>query len=348
MVSLAKYLGYHDNEYQTGAIGLEIETETKKAYNIPGSMHALWAIHPDGSLRDYGQEFVFLYPYNYESEKYSTALSQFEELVKQVKFSKSVYSSVHVHFNMLPLEVVHMFNFMALYFLFEEMLTAYCGPDRDGNLFCLKTSNAEYNIQQACEVVRCFSEGIGKTAIRNLNANALKYSALNLATLRNLGSLEIRTYPGTTDVSEIKRWISILNQLYVKCKTFKDPSDILREFRYSSPTAFAYRIFDNYASFLPIDIFKAKIRNPLWYLSKFASTIKDWKTIDKMPEVVKAPTRKKIKVNSFNVQAGQVAYALDDMATPTQLHHVAELNSFLNQYQAAYGHVGAVTLDEDL
>lgn len=308
------------NSYETGRVGVEIETEAKKGYEVPAYMSDYWIAHADGSLRDFGMEYVFARPYDIGSEQYEGAFEAFNRLTKNIKFQKSVYSSVHVHFNMLDLNAVQMANFMALYFLFEEVLTTYCGPDRNGNLFCLKTSNAEFNINTACQLVEDLADGYAHEAIRRLNVNNLKYSALNLASLRNRGSLEIRTFPGVTDSSEIKLWVNILNCLYERAVKFENPMVILRMVEKSSHIRYFLRyVFGDYSQYLNEEVFIETVRNPLWYMSKFATCV-DWNLVlnwkeqyEKRISEVKSPKKKKFPGQPVSI--GLDDFTVDEVAT---------------------------------
>lgn len=331
--------------YEKGRVGVEIETEAKKAYEVPSYMHDYWVSHSDGSLRDFGIEYVFPRPYNIGSEEFEKAFEAFDRLTKNVKLTRSVYSSVHVHFNMLDLSPVQMANFMALYFMFEEVLTAYCGPDRNGNLFCLKTSNAEFTINTACTLMEELSDGYGHEAIRKLNMNNLKYSALNLASLRNRGSLEIRTFPGSTNSNDIKLWINILNCLYERALKFEDPTVILRMVEKSSHIKyFLQYVFGKYAELLDEKLFVETCRSPLWYMSKFATSC-DWKSVDNWKEQyerrmseVKAPKRKITNITGNTIDS-VIIDELNTTIAPTE---------FLNQLTADWGNQPVFsTTDED-
>jgi len=274
-VKLHQHFGWHESDLQKGEIGLEIETESKNDYAIDPIVNAYWQVHTDGSLRWYGKEFVFRQAYNYKSNSFNEALRVFDELTKTIKFEKSVYSSVHVHLNMLHRRPIHVMNFIALYFLFEEVLTDYCGSDRNGNLFCLKTSNAEYTCEQACKMAEAFEKSNGYTNfLHRLNNNYLKYSGLNLAALRSLGTLEIRTHGGTTNIEEITRWVDILYILYEKSCEFASPKDILRKFQSTTPEVFFRVFWGRYSEVLKESVFVKTLRNPLWYLGNLAAATK--------------------------------------------------------------------------
>lgn len=277
-VKLHEYKGLGKGDVLHGQVGLEIETETNSPYDMPQDMRLFWTQHQDGSLRHYGMEYVLTRPLDVGSEKYNDALAQFHELSKRVKFLDSPYTSVHVHLNMMDKDLIHMMNFITLYFLFEEVLGEYCGNARNGNLFCLKTSTAEETYRRVVTLAEAIEEGTGLDAIRNLNNDVLKYSGLNIVPLRTLGSLEVRTHPGTADIAMIDRWVRILNQLYTKADTFLSPVEILtRLIGDRSKLSFAERIFEGYEQYLPMTDLDRKMHDGIWYSAALGRAVKNWK-----------------------------------------------------------------------
>ena len=277
-----KWYTYTGQKRVDGAIGLEIETESKAPYVYIKDLTDLWNVHNDGSLRQNGVEYVFSTPYDYKSVNYAKALAVFDEQAKVAKFIPSVYTSVHVHLNVTNSEVVEVFNFMALYFIVEELLNEYCGPDRNGNLFCLKTSSAECVYRVARDMVAAFDKGpeFAKHYISRLSQNALKYAAMNLYTLRQFGSLEIRTHPGTVNIDEIHRWISILVGLFKFAKTFSNPVQLVQAYHKNS-SEFLSSCFGEYASYFNLMGTKEKLSDGLWYATILADASPDWKNFGK-------------------------------------------------------------------
>lgn len=266
------------NNYE-GEIGLEIETESKATYGVLPSIGNYWGVHQDGSLRQNGLEYVFLQPYTPGGQAYKAAMEAFAEQAKVTKFLKSSYTSVHVHLNMLDRQLTSIMNFITLYYLFEEVLTEYCGAARNGNLFCLKTSNAEAHYKAVCELAKAIENGSGIAAIKRLNNDHLKYAGLNIVPLRTFGSLEVRTHPGTVDVDLINRWVEILRMIYKKADTFANPVEIINRLDgYRSKEAFAELIFEEYSKFLNLKDMNDKMKNGVWYACAVAKSVDNWKS----------------------------------------------------------------------
>lgn len=304
MTSLAKYLGR--TGYLPGEVGLEIETEATTNYTYVEGLEKYWRTEADGSLRHTGVEYIFRQPYNPNSKDYKAALDLFEQQVKTTKFLDSVYTSVHVHLNMNNKSLHHLMNFITLYWLFEEVLTEYCGDYRNGNLFCLKTSNAEAIYRNVQDLVRAIENGNGSLFIARLDNNRYKYSGLNIVPLRNLGSVEVRTHPGCTDVRLIDRWVQILYMIYKKAGTFANPVEIInRLFGYKGKREFFELIFEEYSEFLNLKDLDDKMKNGIWYATSVAGLIDNWKDFE---------TKKPAKKNTEELRA----YYVDDVSNPAR------------------------------
>ena len=295
--TFAEWFGYQHGAIE-GNVGLEIETETERSYKYVDGLTNYWRTEPDGSLRNNGVEFIFRRPLAFGSDTYNTAMELFSEQAKTTKFLKSTYTSVHVHLNMQPKTLVQIMNFIALYQLFEEVLAEYCGNSRNGNLFCLKTSNAESLYRTVNEIAQAIHGGQGQDYVARLDNNRMKYSGLNLVPLRNFGSLEVRTHPGCTNVELINRWVGILHQLYTMADKFANPVDIVDRLlnKSVSKKAFADSIFKDYAKFLPLSDLNAKMVDGIWYASSLGRTVSNWKKFGlKSPKSKKVDTQKKLR-----------------------------------------------------
>lgn len=199
--------GFNRIKRHTGEVGIEIETESKRPYEPPKLK--FWSHHPDGSLRDFGIEYILEAPV-IRGRECRAALEEWDEKVRQ-KFTlvpDSFSTSVHVHVNFLNNSWIQLANFLTLYYSVENLLIRISGPDRLSNLFCLPLCDAEGELAGILSLV----SAIGSLRHGNLGLSAenYKYAALNLCNLTRLGTLEIRSLRGTTDIKEIDNWVEIL------------------------------------------------------------------------------------------------------------------------------------------
>jgi hypothetical protein len=214
-----------------GDIGIEIECEGNKfpkadytqysgsTVNIPKP----WTYHHDGSLRGADNaEYVLANPV-----KFSAVAGHLDDLKATLdKFGtvldESNRTSVHVHLNFQNFHLNRLAAFCSLYFAMEEILTAWCGEHRVGNLFCLRAKDAPAIVTK----IRRFIEDDGNRPL----ADGLHYSGLNVHALAKYGSVEVRTLRGCQDFNVIKDWVRILQRLYEVSADYPDPRGVISGF----------------------------------------------------------------------------------------------------------------------
>lgn len=276
----------------TGEIGLEIETETIEPYVAPEFY--FWNVHQDGSLRNFGQEYVLKAPVQYKDE-FPKALDEWNVKTKKIPFIKDSFStSVHVHLNFLTESFKTLGNFLTIYTLLENVLIRYSGPDRLSNLFCLPICDAEETYKNMENLFKGVAGKNYKSLI--FNENSVKYAACNLAALGSYGSIEIRSFRGETDIEKIQKWVDILYDIY-KFSRQKDmnPKVFMLEYKNSKNKIMDLVFSKNNRKELTIKDEEKLIDRNAWYAASVAYSLKDlngvfheWDTIDeeeKKPDV---------------------------------------------------------------
>ena len=261
-----------------GDYGIEIETECERAYEPP--VMSYWKANTDGSLRNYGIEYSLRKPVNYNLV--SDALEEFKTSLSSRLFLSSAYTSVHIHMNISRMTLSETASLYTAYCLFEEVLNKYCGPTRDGNLFCLKNSIADRSVNTFKSIYKGLdkspSEGIN--SLFSLNESGLKYAACNVYTLAKFQSLEIRTHAGTTDIVEIQRWIDILEHMKTFALQFKS-NEIIKYFHQEkNKTTIMRAVFGDLSNYLITDSLDRDLTIGLFYALQVAKSVTDWKTLD--------------------------------------------------------------------
>ncbi len=225
-----------------GDVGIEIELE---GAFLPAAIGGHWTGHVDNSLRNYTdpeglvhapREYVINGVINHE--EVPKALKQFSDALVKAK-AKPVLSnrcSVHVHVNASQLTVKQVYTWLACYYILEEPLIKFCGPDREGNLFCLGGCDSQYAIDALAAAAD------GQRNFAELNDQNLKYTACNVWALYNYGSLEFRAHGGTTDTSRIQQWIDILMQIREASLAFDGPQAVVQEFSNLGAIEFARKL----------------------------------------------------------------------------------------------------------
>lgn len=273
-----------------GTYGIEIETESLLPYDLDRDNrddtynffdeHKLsyWSIVEDHSLRNFGYEYILCKPLVYE--KVDKALNEFDEKTKaqHIKFLEDKHStSVHVHVNMQDETFLTLGNFVTLWTLFEGPLLDFCGDRRKSNFFCMSSSAAEGLCRRLTEFFKNVYEGSASCLI-DLSEEAQKYSSINLVPLYKLGSVEIRTMRGVTDVAVISDWVGMLNSLLRFARQDITPLDIIAGWRQGEINFFD-SVFGEYTKLLRSNETRGQVERSLWYAGSIAASCPDWNQI---------------------------------------------------------------------
>lgn len=349
----------------SGTFGIEIETEAqsyegcypkdflkskvfhthhgdKSGYHLFHMPH--WEGHEDGSLRGFGVEYVLKEPLSFD--KTLEALEEFRRETKNVKFSQGgAGTSVHVHINVAKETFLTLGNFLTLYTLFENILVEFSGPQRRSNLFALPTRCAEKTFKNIVRMFQGIEKGDGYAC--SFNIEQVKYAALNLAPLCYFGSVEIRSFRGSTDADEIAEWVRILNRLIEYAKTpALTPKIIILEWRDRGPEFFDDVFGEEAKTLKKLLISRGQplidmIDYNLWYASEIAGSVLDWSTISTKITDVRDAKKKAVKKIKDEVEVKIAFNPLNMELQPApQPWNAAAENQIL-------GHeVGGVLLDE--
>lgn len=203
-----KVYDYLDLMKTPGDVGIEIEMETEEPmdrYTVSENL-PLWRLEDDHSLKFNGTEFVLRKPCKYADVDERIAELNKEFALRDIHIRPSIRAGVHIHLNMQKQTVGDVFRLMACYYPMETVLTRFCGDGREGNLFCLRSRDAEYGLYLA-EVA------VAEENIYNMRTSNLRYSSMNLQSLFQYGSVEFRGLATVPDLSNIPVWVGILRKL---------------------------------------------------------------------------------------------------------------------------------------
>lgn len=230
---------------QKGEVGIEIEVEgnqfPKHEYDgyeevDPEYIPYEWVYHRDGSLRGVDNaEYVLRKPLPFNDVP--AAVNNLWEMFSKygTELDESNRTSVHVHLNVQQWHINRLCSFLALYYSVEEILTAYSGEHRVGNLFCLRAKDAPGVIAEVKE----FFQANGKGTF----SNGMHYAGLNVSPLHRFGSVEVRTMRGALLAEEVIDWVSILQRLYDISKEYPDPRRVVEGFSGEGAMAYFERVF---------------------------------------------------------------------------------------------------------
>lgn len=266
-----------------GEIGLEIECEGTNLFNAPISY---WTCHQDHSLRAAQDgsppiEYVLKKPLN--RKELDKALLYLSTKLKQTgsTIDDSTRTSVHVHLNCQKYTVQEVYKIICMYIIYEELLTEWCGKDRVGNLFCLRSKDAEY-------FLNCLEQAVISGKYNQILQDEYRYSACNTASLKKFGSLEFRTMRGTVDVQVIRTWVDILVGLKDKALSFDNPRSIVELFQRIGPLAFYEQTFPIRSMFVNHQNLSGSMWDGLRLMRDVAYAVK-WEPKINEPEEEKLP-----------------------------------------------------------
>jgi hypothetical protein len=238
----------------SGQVGIEVEVEGNKfpkqsLYGDDNPQGAslipkTWRYTHDGSLRGTDNaEYVTAVPL-----KFDEAQQAVKDLWKMFDKFGSVLddsnrTSVHVHVNVQTFRLNRLCALAALYFCVEDVLTAWCGDHRVGNLFCLRAKDAP-------AIVSKLRRLISEHDIRRItNDDGLHYSAFNIQAMAKFGSIEIRTLRGVTEPEPLITWVGIIQHLYDLSATYaSNPCEIIEGYSGRPYTEFLEGILGPYTS----------------------------------------------------------------------------------------------------
>jgi len=227
---------------KSGEVGIEIEVEGN---SLPESIVG-WIKTEDGSLRGESCEYVLRQPC--KRDRVDSYLDRVSKAYADCNTDvyESARQSIHVHINVQDLSLTEIYNFIILFLIYETPLVDFCGEERGGNLFCLRSSDAEFLLTK-------LEEAAAPSVFHTLNSDSLRYSALNVVSLFKYGSLEFRSMRGTADFVVVKQWINLLLSLKDYAKCFNNPVDILENYRSLGVARFTDDVFGSLSTILTAD-----------------------------------------------------------------------------------------------
>ena len=243
MKTVMQWFGIREDFAAKGDVGIEIEVEGK---NLPKHFEKYWRVEADGSLRgEDNAEYVLEKPLTIKQAKLALSHLNMQYKKHQAVVDDTVRAGVHVHINVQQLNIVELYNYMTLYLILEELLVKFCGPYREGNLFCLRACDAEWLLFRLSEAAR------SRQFRRVLTDDNLRYGSMNVKALGTYGSLEFRAMRGTRDLNLIHKWATILLDLREAAKKFTDPKDIINDYSEGDADTFLVKCLGEH-----VEIFK--------------------------------------------------------------------------------------------
>lgn len=215
-----------DLEPKTGHIGMELEVEAQRPLRVINEKR--WRTKEDGSLRGHAAEYVTSGPIPVDKLKRGRIdyLCGHLNNPEQIVDKDSPRTSFHVHVNVSELKPVQVWTAACTYWLMEDALMSYCGHEREGNLFCLRLSDAE-------GAIRYFQADLNdtRTPFYTSYNDRVRYMGLNMKAVREFGSMEFRGMRGTTDPDILDTWSTgMYNLVHNSANTWESPEHMLDQY----------------------------------------------------------------------------------------------------------------------
>ncbi|MGL5323573.1 MAG: amidoligase family protein [Aeromonas sp.] len=217
MRTVMQWFGVHPQYETKGDLGIEIEVEGRRLPDAP----RYWKREHDGSLRGpENAEYVFSKPLSKTATRTALALLDRAYVDNNSEVHDTVRAGIHVHVNVQDLNIIELYNMMTIYMVLEPLLIKHCGEGREGNLFCLRATDAKYLLYSLKVAAR-------QRAFRHLVSDNLRYASMNVKALGTYGSLEFRAMRGTRDIKRIEAWAMMLLGLREKAQDIDSPNKVV-------------------------------------------------------------------------------------------------------------------------
>lgn len=259
-----KYIS--DNLY-----GVEIEAEGVRLPD-PDTTPGVWRVERDSSLKTAeAWEYVLRYPLMLEGVR--DALSELNAVYKFRKtiVHDSVRAGVHVHMNVQKWNIKQVMTFSTCYYIIEDLLLRWCGENREGNLFCLRTRDAEFVLFKILNALK-------ERNLKHLQGDIIRYSSLNYCSLFKYGTIEFRGMRGTPDLDLIYKWNEVLDELRTASLTFNSPRDVLDQLSGDGEQQFLQTLLPNSYQLFEYEGADKVIRNSARRVQMIAFGV-DWDTL---------------------------------------------------------------------
>lgn len=266
---------YYQLKKYSGDVGIEVEIEGE---GLPERLVGWKAVH-DGSLRGNALEYVTNGPVKIEGV--DLVINTLTEGFKANggKIYDSVRAGVHVHVNVQELTHTQLATFACMYYVFENVLVKFCGDTRDGNLFCLSTSYADY-------IQVLVKRGFSLANLGVLHTDKIRYSSMNWKPVVQYGSLEFRSMRTPTDLSIVVTWVKLLHKLLESSKLYATPEEIIQDFSMNTPKDFMSKTFGELTKYIECEGSVAMICDGM-YNSQDIAFCTDWSALeDKVSKVL--------------------------------------------------------------
>lgn len=263
-------------------VGVEIEIEGS---NLPTDFaDSFWKVERDGSLRGEAFEYVST-PMNIDQLGQYMAYFKSKFIENHAIINDSIRAGVHVHMNIQKLTFTQFFNVVTAYFILEDLLVKWCGPSREGNLFCLRAKDAEWVLLQLFHVAQTGN-------IRSLHTEHIRYCSLNFLSMFKYGTLEFRAMRTSPQLELIETWTNMIWELKENALKFENPLEMITSISGDGVDSFLNTILPTYSNNIRFPGYQATIFDGIRRIQMVANG-RNWnekveikEAIDELPNAI--------------------------------------------------------------
>lgn len=208
---------FHVKERKLKDIGIEIEME---GGGLKYPIRKYWDVANDGSLRGNSIEYVLRNPVVRTKVWDRLKFLRHELKIAGSKLEPSERCGVHIHVNCQTLNTKQVINFAVLYLIIEDILVKWCGEQREGNMFCLRASDAD-------RIIHGLSRCRADDNMDYMQHNDFRYAAMNMAALCKFGSVEFRALETPKEFKKIATWAEMLMKIKDASQAYEEPYHII-------------------------------------------------------------------------------------------------------------------------
>lgn len=272
MKNVKTLIGIHPDAYRDKPYGVEIEVEGR---NLPRRLHSnYWRVEQDGSLKAAeAWEYVTPGPMSLKEVRQALDYLAGEYKAHGSVVDESIRAGVHVHMNVQDWNIKQVVTFATIYYILEDVLMNWCGENREGNLFCLRTRDAEFVLFRLLRALR-------ERNLKYLKEDIIRYSSLNYCSLFKYGSVEFRGMRGTGNLDTIYEWVEIIDEIREASLKFDSPVDVVSTMSGDGELQFLNRILPNKGHLFKAANIEQSIQEATRRVQMIAFGV-DWETIGK-------------------------------------------------------------------
>lgn len=165
-----------------------------------------WESVSDGSLRNGGYEHRYKQPVY--GQDIIESLGEIEDFlgsyISDYPFDSN--TSTHIHIDVRELQSFELASLLIYWVIFEKVIFKAFAPDRWDNNFCCPHEKAFDSINSTQDLYRRLSSGLNP----HRYSRSGRYSAMNLESILQRGSIEFRLFNGEYRKEQLLLWINTL------------------------------------------------------------------------------------------------------------------------------------------